>query len=110
MAIMGFDLLSGLSSIVIITIVLAADMLKVRDRSFPGLMMGKAWNSLSSLYSFFRIRPFKDPFLHQRFPEIQKSIYLSESFFAAKSVRVSRWTVHRVSMALHCDPVVSVFA
>ena len=69
MANFGFDLFTGLSSIVIITMLLTA--VKANDLKIPvpGSVMGKAWNALSSLATFFSDHLSYNPFLYVLFSE-----------------------------------------
>ncbi len=67
MSILGFDFFTGLGGIVIITMILVVVKANVHKIPFPGRVMGKALNALSSPASFFIDRLSYNPFLYPLF-------------------------------------------
>ena len=55
MAMLGFDLFTIISGLAVITMLIAVVKAYDYKRSIPGGEVGKAWNVLSSLASFFLI-------------------------------------------------------
>ena len=65
MAMLGFDLFTIISGLAVITMLIAVVKAYDYKRSIPGGEVGKAWNVLSSLASFFFDRLSYDTFFYR---------------------------------------------
>jgi hypothetical protein len=100
MATLGFDLFTIISGLAVITMLIAVVKAYDYKRSIPGGEVGKAWNILSSLASFFLIGYLTTPFFIVLPQEIKDLIVAFIFLFGAVYVLITLWLVHRIITAM----------
>jgi len=96
MAAFGIDFFTIISGLAVITMLIAVVKAYDYKRSIPGGEVGKAWNVLSTLASFFLIGYLTTPFFIVLPQEIKDLIVACIFLFGAVYVLITLWLVHRI--------------
>lgn len=100
MAMLGFDLFTVISGLAIITMLLAVVMAYEYNKSIPGGEVGRAWNALLALVTFFLIGYLTTPFFIVLSQEIKDLIVAFIFLLGAVYVLITLWLVHRIITAM----------
>ncbi|MCK9419345.1 MAG: hypothetical protein M0R70_08210 [Nitrospirae bacterium] len=96
MDMLGFDLFTVVSGLAIITMLIAVVKAYDYKKSIPDGEVGRAWNALSSLATFFLIGYLTTPFFIVLSQEIKDLIVAFIFLFGAVYVLITLWLVHRI--------------
>ena len=96
MAFWGFDLFTIISGLAIITMLLAVVKAYEYSKSIPEGEVGRAWNALLSLVTFFLIGYLTTPFFIVLSQEIKDLIVAFIFLLGAVYVLITLWLVHRI--------------
>jgi hypothetical protein len=100
MAKLGLDIFTIISGIAVITMLFAVVKAYDYKRSIPEGEVGKAWNVLASLASFFLVGYLTTPFFIVLPQEIKDLIVAFIFLFGAVYVLITLWLVHRIITAM----------
>ena len=100
MAMLVFDLFTVVSGLAIITMLIAVVKAYEYKKSIPGGEVGRAWNVLSSLATFFLIGYLTAPFFIVLSQEAKDLIVAFIFLFGAVYVLITLWLVHRIITAM----------
>ena len=96
MAMLGFDFFTIVSGLAIITMLIAVVKAYDYKKSIPGGEVGKAWNVLSSLTSFFLVAYLTTPFFIVMSQQAKDLIVAFIFLVGAVYVLITLRLVHRI--------------